>query len=276
MPNEKLDPTSRIHWRRVLKWGLRMVALMVVLLTVQIGLLAFPQILLSKEAEAGSVVIHYRGAADPSIAALARVTDDRLRSGGFGDPSNPKDVFFFPNQDLYAFFARLARVHPQAQGFGISFLGNSFVSGPRVEALGERTGRSPEYSVWEGSIPHTVAHEIAHLILIDSIGRKGWLSLPHWKQEGLPEYMANIGLIRADPEASLHDRIEVLLDDGQWSGTRSWDRIHFEAGLMVEFLLEVRGLAFRAALADSISRERTYSEMVEWSRAPRDRSGVPD
>jgi hypothetical protein len=269
MRAEESGSGTKKTWPRALRWGLRIAALVVALVSAQVGLLAFPEILLSNEASAGSVAVHYRGTTDPSITALARDVDNRLRAAGFGNPEDPKDIFFFPDQGLYAFFARLARVSPQAQGFGISFLGNSFVSGPRVEALGEQTGRAPRYSVWEGSIPHTVAHELAHLILIDSIGRKGWVRLPHWKQEGFPEYMANIGLIRSDTTAAFRRRVEILQDDAQWSGPRSWDRIHYEAGLMVEFLLEVEGLEFRAVLGDSISRDRTYSGMVEWSRTTR-------
>jgi hypothetical protein len=264
MSKENAGPGKKTPSRRLLRWGFRVGALVVALVAVQIGLLAFPQILLSKEVRAGSVALHYRGATNPSMAAIAQEADHRLQSGGFGDPERPKDVFFFPQQDLYAFFARLARVPPQAQGFGISFLGNSFVSGPRVEALGEENGHSPSYSVWEGSTSHTVAHEIAHIILIDSIGRKEWLGLPHWKQEGLPEYIANIGLIRADTAASLQRRIEILLDDAEWSGPRSWDRIHYEAGLMVEFLLDVKEVGFRAILDEAVTREETYSEMVDW------------
>jgi len=161
---------------------------------------------------------------------------------------------------------RLARLPTEPQGFGISFLGTTYVSGSRVEALGERTNRSPKYSVWEGSIPHTMAHEIAHLFMVDSIGRSAWTALPQWKQEGFPEYVANIGLIRTDSTASLPRRIEVLLDDGQWLGPRSWDRIHFEAGLLVEFLLDIQGHDLRAITADSVTRDHTHAAMLEWYR----------
>jgi hypothetical protein len=109
-----------------------------------------------------------------------------------------------------------------------------------------------------------MAHEVAHLFMADSIGRNAWRDLSHWKQEGFPEYAANIGLVRHDPEASLHARIGILLDDTQWLGPRSWDRIHYEAWLLVEYLLDVEGQEFRAVLADSITREATYASMIDW------------
>jgi hypothetical protein len=250
--------------RRLVKTVIWLAAIVVAVFALQIGLLAFPKILLRNKAEAGSVIVRYAGDPDPAVQGLAEATDHRLRASGFGDPSSPKRIFFFPEPGLYSLFARLARVHPEAQGFGISFLGNSFVSRARVEALGDRTGRAPRYSIWEGDASHTMAHEAAHLILIDSIGRSAWLSLPQWKQEGLPEYMTNIGLVRSDSTASLENRIGILLDDDSWLGPRSWDRIHYEAGLMVEFLLDVRGLELRGILGDSVGRDSTYAAMLEW------------
>jgi len=49
-------------------------------------------------------------------------------------------------------------------------------------------------------------------------------------------------------------------------GPRSWDRIHFEAGLLMEFLLDVRGYDLMTVLPDSVTREDTYAVMLEWHR----------
>ena len=260
--HSKKKPLSK----RLICLSLWLVTVVIAVFALQVGLLAFPQVLLSNKAEAGSVVVFYDGDPDPTVQQLVEDTDHRLRAGGFGDPENPERIFFFRSQRFYSLFARLARMPTEAQGFGISFMGTTYVSGPRVEALGDRTSHAPRYSVWEGSIPHTLAHEIAHLYMVDSIGRSTWTSLPQWKREGFPEYVANIGLIRSDPAASLPSRIDVLLNDEQWIGPRSWDRIHYEAGLLMEFLLDVRGYDLGTVIPDSISREDTHAAMLEWRR----------
>jgi hypothetical protein len=252
--------------RRLIRLSLWVIAVVMGVFGLQVGLLAFPQVVLSSKAAAGSVVVYYHGDPDPIVQQMVDDTDRRLRAGSFGDPAEPERIFFFRDQGLYSLFTRLARVPSDVQGFGISFLGTTYVSGPRVEALGDRTGRAPRYSVWEGSIPHTMAHEIAHLYMVDSIGRSTWVNLPQWKQEGFPEFVANIGLIREDSAASLPHRIEILRDDEQWIGPRSWDRIHYEAGLLMEFLLDVRGHDLGSVIADSITREDTYSAMMDWHR----------
>lgn len=266
MGQNKTPTEKRPLARTLIRWCLRLVVGVMALFAIQVGLLAFPQVLLGNKARAGVVVVHYPGDPDPWIQSLAEETDHRLRAGGFGDSESPERVFFFPDQGLYTLFARLARVPAEAQGFGVPLLRTNFVNGPRVEALGRRTGQRPRYGVWAGDIAHTMAHEIAHQYMVDSIGRSGWKALPHWKQEGFPEYVANIGLIREDSTASLPNRIEILLDDEQWLGPRSWDRIHYEAGLLVEFLLDVQGRDFREILADSVTRDRTRLAMMEWAR----------
>lgn len=262
MVQEK-SPPKRV-FKSVFRLFLWLGVVLILLLVLDVGLLAFPQPLLRNRVEVGTVVIHYPGDPAPEIQELARQSAHRLQVGGFGDPASPRRIFFFPGQGLYSLFARLARVPPEAQGFGISLLGNTYVSGVRVEALGQRTGHAPRYSVWEGDLSHTMAHEVAHLFMIDSIGRSSWTALPQWKQEGYPEYIANIGLIRQDPTAGLSHRIEILLDDARWPGPRSWDRIHYEAGLMVEFLLDVQGADLRSLISDQVTRDDTYSAMMEW------------
>jgi hypothetical protein len=251
--------------RKILRFAKWLLVAVIAAVGVQVGLLAFPQVLLRNTAEAGSVVVFYDGDPEPGVQELAKEADSRLRASGFGNSTDPRRVYFFRDPGLYYLFARLARVPVTAQGFGISLLGTSYVSGPRVKALGERSGGGPRFSVWEGDVVHTMVHEVAHSIMVDSIGRSVWKALPQWKQEGYPEYISNIGLIRADSADSLSRRIETLLDDDQWIGPRSWDRIHYEAGLLMEFLLDIQGLELGSVLAENITREETYGAMLGWS-----------
>jgi hypothetical protein len=76
--------------------------------------------------------------------------------------------------------------------------------------------------------------------------------------------MTNIGLLRSNATASLESRIGILLDDDRWIGPRNWDRIHYKAGLMVEFLLDVQGMELRGILGDSVGRDDTDAARLEW------------
>jgi hypothetical protein len=255
-----------IHPRR--RWLIWTGAVVTAPLVGWIGLLAFPQVLCHHQVRAGSIRLYYDDLPEAAARELARAVDHRLRAGGFAGSKRPARVFLFQRSSGYRWITRLAAVPRQAQGFNLSMLGNTFVSGPRVAALGELSGGGPRYSVWEGDPAHTIAHEVGHQLVVDRIGRR---SLPQWKREGLAEYVANIGLIRADGTADLVTRLKILDDDRAWSSAlrstgRGWDRIHYEAGLLVEFLIDVRGDAFADVAADSVTRESTRKALRAWAK----------
>ena len=250
------------------RWLVWIGAVLVASIVGWIGMLAFPQLLCRHQVRVGSIRLYYDEMPEAAARTLAQAVDHRLRASGFADSTGTARVFLFQRPARYRWITRLSRVPRDAQGFNLSVLGNTFVSGPRIAALGERSGRGPRYSVWEGDPAHTIAHEVGHQVVVDRIGRR---ALPQWKREGLAEYVANIGLIRSDDTADLVSRLKVFDDDRAWSSThgsagRGWDRIHYEAGLLVEFLIDVRGLTFAEVAADGVTRESTRAALRAWAQ----------
>lgn len=251
-------------FRRFLRLILWLTAIMLILFALQITVLAFPQIVLSRCTQVGTVAIYHNAGPDTDFSNLAAEVDRRLQGSRFYDSSRKDRVFLFRGQKLYEFYARLAFVPPQAQGFNLSVFGNSYLNVPRVTALSGNRTNPPKYSIWEGSLAHTIAHEIGHQYVTDIIGRGEWMSLPHWKQEGLPEYIANISIISNDNLLTLHERIKILQSDRAWDGTYEWDRIHYKAGLMVEYLFEIKRYSLEEITVDTVLAEDVYSEMLSW------------
>ncbi|MDH4045857.1 MAG: hypothetical protein OEY20_16990 [Gemmatimonadota bacterium] len=249
------------------RWLIGIGALVMAPLVGWIGVLAFPQVVCHHQVRAGVIRLYYDDMPEAAARALAQAVDHRLRASGFADSAKTVRAFLFQRPAAYGWITRLSGVPREAQGFNLSLIGNTFVSGPRVAALGEQSGRRPRYSVWEGDPAHTIAHEVGHQYVVDRIGRR---ALPQWKREGLAEYMANIGLIRADSTAGLVSRLGVFDDDQAWSATRGsarngWDRIHYEAGLLVEFLMDVRGHTLTDIAADSVTQEGTRTALRAWA-----------
>lgn len=257
--------------RRLFRYGLRFVLILLALFILQVTFLAFPQIVLHNSTQAGPIQLFYDGEPAPEIDRLAAEVDSRLQGSRFYEPSRHDLIFFFRDQSLYEFYTKLSLLPQVPQGYNLSILGNSYVCGPMVASLAERTGGQPKYSIWEGNPAHTMAHEIGHQYLIDSIGRGPWQELPHWKQEGLPEYIANYGTIAADDSATLRHRIGVLLNPQSWAATsgwyrQDWDRIHYEAGLLIEFLFEVQDRTLEEVIDPTLVKDRVYDDMMAWYR----------
>ncbi|MBU8932514.1 MAG: hypothetical protein KOO62_00765 [candidate division Zixibacteria bacterium] len=247
------------------RWSLWLVLALFFLFCLQVTVLAFPQLIATNSVQSGTITLYYDGIHDTTIELLAEEVEQRLRASGYYDPNRSDRVYYIRNQTAYNVLARLALVTPLAQGFNLSVLGNSFVCETRVSALASRSGGLPKFSIFEGDPAHTMAHEVGHQYMIDRIGRSMWRRLPHWKQEGFPEYVANIGNIRKDSLATLPHRIAVLNDNHPWGGEYGWDRVHYEAGLLVEFLLDIRHYSIEDIVADSVTLWETHDAMLEWS-----------
>ena len=247
-----------------IKWAVRVVFLILIIIALQITVLAFPQIFVRNSVTVGTVRLYYNGTDKTNMTRLATDSDRRLRVSPYYDSTRVHRVFYFDNPGLFSLFARLSLLPNIPQGFELSIFENAFINGTRVAALKEMTGGIPKYGIWEGDAAHIIAHEIAHQYMIDQIGLGRWKNLPHWKQEGFPEYTANIEPLRRDSTASLIQRVGFLNDNGMWPRNMRWVRIHYEAGILFEYLMDIKGYTLDDILADSVSREKSLAEISEW------------
>ena len=254
---------------KLLRW---LVPAVLVLFGLQVTLLAFPQILFSERVRIGSVSVYHDGLPEKQALRLATAINRRLQGTRFHDSTRSDRVFVFRNRNTYELYRKLLFSKVVPSGFNLPVFGNSYVCEAVVAELGDASGGQPRFSIWDGDLAHIAAHEIGHQYIADRIGARRWRALPHWKQEGLPEYIANIGDIRADPSLSLVSRIGILGDDTRWTARPparrpGWDRVHYEAGLLVEFLLDVQGLSLEEIVSDRVTRDDTYSAMLSWRPA---------
>lgn len=132
---------------------------------------------------------------------------------------------------------------------------------------------------------HDLAHEVVHTLVASRIGVERNLSVPSWKREGYPEYVAASNRVLADPSYNIGASVERLLtqatprlSDSSYlastnfgCGTR--DLIQDETGnwrltcyyasrVLVEYLLDVRGLTFDELLTPAVYGPQTYQELI--------------
>ena len=255
------------RWARRLRWPVLAVLL---LFGFQVTLLAFPQVLFSDKTQVGTVTVFHDGLAEEQAVHLATEIDRRLRGSRFYDSTRSDRVFVFRRLSTYALYRKLTLSKTVPSGFNLSIFGNSYVCEAVVTELRAATGGQPRFSIWDGDMSHVAAHEIGHQYVVDRIGSGRWRGLPHWKREGLPEYIANIGDTRADSSQSLVARIGILRDDTRWTRTPAgrrpgWDRVHYEAELLVEFLFDIQGRSLEQIVSDRVTKDDTYSAMMSWA-----------
>lgn len=259
--------------RTMLRWSLRLLAGLLLAITVYLGALFYPSPLFAYSARFDGYTVYSDAPLEadlgPAIGDLSR----RVAAMDAGPAGGTHRIFLCHSRRRYAFYAFLARLGPESLAIGLSVPNETFVNMPRVARFAALNGGRLRHTRFEGNLAEVVAHEIAHFR-----ARRGPAPLVHrrqplWKTEGWAEYQANLAAIRADPGYDLRARIDVLLDDGYWRRWHRGARNMWEAQLLVEYLAGVKGYG-RAALAhDDLTQDDALADMMGWYREESDLPG---
>ncbi len=136
---------------------------------------------------------------------------------------------------------------------------------------------------------HHFVHEAVHTLVAAQIGLERIPSLPQWKAEGYPEYVASSIRILANPDYELSESVErVLAEDLSWLTTndsssrrlgcplRSSTRdesgqprptCYYISRVLVEYLLDVEGVTVDELMRPGISPIEKLNELISAYRA---------
>ncbi len=237
-------------------------ALMLVLAAI-VGLLFYPQPLFGEKLELEGLTLY----ADTPIGAEleAAAVEGLLRMSFIDGLPEGRDyrVFYCRSPRRYELLARLARLHPKSQGFGLYYAGNIFVSADGLEAS-ERLGvEALENTRLEGSMAHVIAHEAAHFVHVRELGFRDSKALPVWKSEGYADWAATL-LVRDDAEG-FRERYEAYGDFHRWSRSARHLREFLAWQLLAEYHFDVREGSREEFFDPSLREGELWEELVTWA-----------
>jgi hypothetical protein len=253
--------------KKVFKWLGIAIGAVIVILLLAVGILAMPGPFFPEEKQYRAIIVHSEAAIGKEIDSVMAEVFKRLDAVPVYDPHRKYDLCFCSTQDKFTFFARLTSRANRIMGF--SLLGSVFVNCDFLEELAVETGGRPKYSAREGSVVHVATHELVHGYLSDAYGSVASRSLPEWKVEGYCEYGVNQFVAPRDRGYSVPERLDIYLDDSQWNPTASTRRPHYVWGLMIEYLINVKGMSFQQVMADSVTHDIVYEEIMNWRESLR-------
>ena len=255
----------KIRIRKIAKWALWGLAVVVVLFGLYLSVFFFPYPLFPHHIEhAGFNVYSDREIPDGFEVVLAdarrRVEAMELSHAG----SNLR-IFLCFSQRKFVTLIKLAGKRHAGQALVISAAGNAFLSKEGIEAIGQRNSGRPVHSRLEGLWSAAIAHEVAHVLVGAEVGRREERRIPPWKSEGYADFMANRAPAASDPDYNFAKRVKFLLDDDHWRPpVTTFDRRHFRWHILVEYLCAVRGFGLAELLADDVTENGAWSEMMAW------------
>jgi hypothetical protein len=216
------------------------------------ALVVHPQPLFAYTAQESNIVLHARR---PFPAETKPLLDDVLRriSGSpLYDPARIHHVFLCDTPGLFGFLALNAW---KSGGVTQTILdGHAFIR-PYDIQKGTVFGRSGEVKKGGRSLAYFIAHEVAHAMTADHVGRWHYHRLAKFQLEGYADYVAfarHLDL-RAEREALARDAPEM-------SPQRSGLYRRYE--LLVDYLMDRRGLTVDDLLARHMDQGPLEAELL--------------
>ncbi|HEY3404116.1 MAG TPA: hypothetical protein VGK59_12055 [Ohtaekwangia sp.] len=131
------------------------------------------------------------------------------------------------------------------------------------------------YQKCEGNLSYLLAHEMIHCLQDNKYGKLKFNPFRHpelWKLEGYPEYVSRRAkLLSSDyslvNEIERYIELESKLTD-IWitieEGGCKAPKYYYKSRLMTEYLMDIKHFSYDSILADTISEDRIYAEMIRW------------
>jgi hypothetical protein len=226
------------------------------------------------------------------MGSILRSVESRLKTSPLYDPSLEQDIFFGHDNVIFRDIQRVrAELIYRTIGRRPSPTYNASWP-PYFSHI--VTFRVPDVqhnrlltSEWPNGtdMTYTLTHEVAHSLVFARLGVSAVARLPMWKQEGYPDYVA-AAEIRSNPNYTVRASVERILrvdlswlkdEHGKFAPLRYdcigksflriengdyWHTCYYISRVLMEYLLDVKGLKFDQVISPAISDTDTLNELM--------------
>jgi hypothetical protein len=270
---------------------------LVLLFSTFMGLLLFPGFLFAHKLEHGNLVAYSDQDMSGSLEPILREVSRRLAASEIDDLSITHRIFFGHDNRVFGALQR-TRAEIVHRAIGVKPSPNYNASWPPlvshvvsfdVPDVAHDALTRPQWPQ-RLNLTHILTHEVSHTLVLAKLGLASTAHLPMWKAEGYPEYIAMSGS-RLRPGYSLHASVARLLDadlaglqdaSGEFLPIRYdcigksylkdengnfWHTCYYLSRVLVEYLLDRKGLTFDELAQPSVNESQTLRELLGAYRA---------
>jgi hypothetical protein len=119
-----------------------------------------------------------------------------------------------------------------------------------------------------------MVNEMVHILQADKYGLLNFSPLKHppmWKLEWFPEYVARSTYLNSETY-DLRKEIQRFVLAGEDANRETFEAVeghflptyYFKGRIMVEYLMNIKGMSYDAILKDQRTEEEVFNQMVEW------------
>jgi hypothetical protein len=257
-----IQPTSSFakRYSTAVRRSLLLVGLVALLIAGYLLILAFPEPLFAHEYSYGAFHVFSRTPLDDRVRSPLDEIERRLRQSSLYRPGMVHRVFIAETAGRYAFLNG-----PYRGAMARNFELNDSIFVPRLDL---ETGEVVHFDGRRGPIVWIVGHEVVHSLIRKRVGLVAAWTLPRWKREGYPEYVASTHGMSLEEGVHALDSslgLSIIVKSGY-----SIPRRYFESEMLWRYLLEVRRLGFEDVIRSRFGESEIRREMTAWvGRQPR-------
>lgn len=248
--------------RKFRKWTLRISATLLLIGSLLLLIVLKPGLSYATKTEHRSFTIYHQQSLDQKLLPLLDSAGALLQRSELYKPALRLQVCLADGSPYPGLVRRF-----RGPAFGYGFADKVVLQG-RLDCAANTVSLNG-YS-WNAT--ELLAHEMTHCLQFNALGF--WHSnpvagIPEWKWEGYAEYVSRRGAGQGDLRANMArlaawdkehaDSWEVLFEDGTVA-----PRTYYRYWLLVQYCMDVKGLSFRALLADGREEAEVQEELNSW------------
>ncbi|MEO7989649.1 MAG: hypothetical protein ABI663_08920 [Chryseolinea sp.] len=234
-----------------------------VLISGLVTIMFFPQPLFAHKMEYKEFRVYSDNIPDKNVKIILDNAYNLVEQSELQDVDYQYDIFFSHN-NVYNRIEDLQGKGPAARATA-----GNIVFKVRVDIENNRA-YGPISTV---NLTEILAHEMVHCLQANKLGLWNMNQLnhpPYWKLEGYPEYISRQTMLKAE-NYSLKNEIKRFIElenrskDGivEVSEKHFVPSIYYKGRLMVEYLMNVKGMTYDEILKDSRTEDQVFEEMVD-------------
>lgn len=232
-------------------------------------IILFPKPLFANRLEHGQFIVHSNSEIDSDITDILDNATNLVKHSELYDPEIRFDIYLSYNTLFNKIDDTFIGHGPSARAT------NNYVTFKVAVDIKRNLFFPTYYQKCEGNLTYLLAHEIVHILQESKYGKLKFNPFRHpepWKLEGYPEYIArrptrlatDYNLVKEinryiELESKLTD-IWISIDEG---GCKA-PKYYFKGRLITEYLMDIKHLSYDKILADTISEDSIYAEMIKW------------
>ena len=252
--------------RKIIKWTLRIIVLIILLFGVLILTVLNPTLLYANKTVFENFTVYHNRPLDKDLKSRLDNARNIIKENQLFDSSLKFDICL-NDGSLYPSLLEIF----MGQAFALGFTSN------KIAICGEANFKENHVTVngkkW--NLTQLIAHEETHCLVYNKIGF--WKSNPVannplWKWEGYPEYVSRSSQGQLNLLINIKQLDDALeLDKTEWgisfADSTVTSRSYFNYRLLTQYCLDIKKMTFEEFLSDTTSEQTIKSQMRKWYSA---------